>query len=74
MRLSSKYELARRAYATGRNSPYSEMTDEEFEKKARKGPGSLAGSAVVGLEASVAKPFCPLSAPPRQASFWAGIS
>jgi hypothetical protein len=42
-------------YVTGRKSPYGEMTDEEFEEEARKGPGSLVGSAVVGLEGALRK-------------------
>ena len=42
-------------YVTGRKSRYSEMTDEEFEQEARKGPGSLVGSAVVGLEGALRK-------------------
>lgn len=42
-------------YVTGRKSPYSEMTEEEFEEEARKGPGSLVGSAVVGLEGALRK-------------------
>ena len=42
-------------YVMGRKSPYSEMTDEEFEEEARKGPGSLAGSAMLGLEAALRK-------------------
>ena len=42
-------------YVMGRRNPYSEMTDEEFEEQARKGPGSLVGSAVVGLEGALRK-------------------
>lgn len=42
-------------YVTGRKSRYSEMTDEAFEQEARKGPGSLVGSAVVGLEGALRK-------------------
>ena len=40
---------------TGRKGPYAEMTDEEFEDEARKGPRSLVGSAVVGLEGALRK-------------------
>jgi hypothetical protein len=42
-------------YVIGRKSPYLEMTDEEFEEQVRKGPGSLVGSAVVGLEGALRK-------------------
>jgi hypothetical protein len=42
-------------YVMGRKSPYEEMTDEEFEDKAREGSGSLAGAAVAGLEGVLRK-------------------
>jgi hypothetical protein len=42
-------------YLMGRKNPYSEMTDEEFEEQVRKGPGSLVGSAVVGVEGALRK-------------------